>query len=266
MTDPRPRRENRSWRRAGARTLAGMPRRPPDALFAEPRLAACYDTFDGERGDLDHYQAIIAELGARTVIDVGCGTGSLTVRLAADGVAVTGVDPALASLDVARGKPGAEQVEWVHGIAGDLPALGADAAVMTGNVAQVFVEDADWAATLRAIHAALRRGGVLVFESRRPEARAWTQWQAATGTTYLVPGVGRVTARPVRVEVDLPLVTFEDIYLFEDGSTLTSASTLRFRSEQELRESVATAGFAVEEIRQAPDRPGQEYVLIARAH
>ena len=28
----------------------------------------------------------------------------------------------------------------------------------------------------------------------------------------------------------------------------------------------STAGFAVEEIRQAPDRPGQEYVLIARAH
>lgn len=242
-----------------------MSPRPPDALFAEPRLAACYDTFDGERDDLDHYQQILAELGARTVIDVGCGTGSLAVRLAADGVAVTAVDPALASLDVARGKPGAERVMWVLGSAEDLPALGADAAVMTGNVAQVFVDDADWSSTLRALHAALRRGGALVFESRRPEAGAWTRWQAATEATHLVPGVGRVITRPVRLEVDLPLVTFEDAYLFADGTTLTSASTLRFRSEQELRESVTAAGFTVEEIRQAPDRPGQEFVLIARA-
>lgn len=242
-----------------------MPRRPPDPLFAEPRLAACYDTCNGERDDLDHYQELLTELGARTVIDVGCGTGSLSVRLAAGGIAVTGIDPALASLDVARGKPGAERVEWIHGTAEDLPALGAEAAVMTGNVAQVFVEDADWAATLRAVRAALRRGGVLVFESRRPEARAWTQWQAATGTTHLVPGVGRVIVRPVRVEVDLPLVTFEDAYLFQDGSTMTSVSTLRFRSEQELRASVAAAAFTVEEIRQAPDRPGKEFVLIARA-
>ena len=32
----------------------------PDPLFAEPRLAACYDTFDGERDDLTNYRAILA--------------------------------------------------------------------------------------------------------------------------------------------------------------------------------------------------------------
>src|SRR5699024_2979941 len=47
----------------------------PDATYAEPRLAACYDTFAGPRDDLYHYQEILAELGARSVIDVGCGTG-----------------------------------------------------------------------------------------------------------------------------------------------------------------------------------------------
>jgi hypothetical protein len=44
---------------------------------------------------------------------------------------------------------------------------------MTGNVAQVFVTNADWAQALRAIHAALRPRGYLVFETRRPERRAW---------------------------------------------------------------------------------------------
>ncbi|AXK46172.1 class I SAM-dependent methyltransferase [Brachybacterium saurashtrense] len=238
----------------------------PDALFAEPRLAACYDTFDGERDDLDHYQQILAELGARTVIDVGCGTGSLATRLAADGLRVTGVDPALASLEVAQGKPCAGEVRWIHGTAQDLPRLGADAAVMTGNVAQVFLTDQAWAETLQAIRAALRDGGALVFESRRPQRRAWEDWQAETGeSVHDVPGIGRVLSRPRAFEVALPLVTFSDEFRFEDGTVLTSTSTLRWRDETELRDTLADAGFAIEEIREAPDRPGRELVVLARA-
>ena len=238
----------------------------PDALFAEPRLAACYDVFDGERDDLPHYRAILAEHGARSVVDVGCGTGSLATLLAADGLAVTGVDPALASLDVARRKPHAEAVTWRHGTAEDLPPLGADAAVMTGNVAQVFVTDESWAATLRGIRGALRPGGVLVFETRRPGRRAWEEWQADTAETlHEVPGIGPVHQRPTGVEVALPLVTFSDEFRFADGTVLTSTSTLRWRDEAELRDTLAANGFDVEEIREAPDRPGREYVVIARA-
>ncbi|WP_304502249.1 bifunctional 2-polyprenyl-6-hydroxyphenol methylase/3-demethylubiquinol 3-O-methyltransferase UbiG [Brachybacterium sp. FME24] len=238
----------------------------PDALFADPRLAVCYDTFDGDRDDLDHYEAILGELDARTVVDVGCGTGALAVRLAAAGLTVTGVDPALASLDVARTKPAADQVRWIHGTAEDLPTLGADAAVMTGNVAQVFVTDDAWSATLRGIRGALREGGTFVVESRRPERRAWEEWQQeAEEQIWEVSGVGRVVGRPVRFEVDLPLVTFADEFTFADGTTVTSTSTLRFRSELELRTSLGAAGFRVEEIRQAPDRIGREFVVIARA-
>jgi SAM-dependent methyltransferase len=242
------------------------PQPGPDSLYADPRLAACYDVFDGERDDLPHYRAILAEHGARTVVDIGCGTGSLATLLAADGLAVTGIDPALASLDMARAKPGAERVTWLHGTAEELPPLGADAAVMTGNVAQVFLTDEAWSATLRAIRGALRPGGVLVFESRRPERRAWEEWRAETGeTVYEVPGMGTVRQRPTGFEVALPLVTFSDEFVFADGTAVTSTSTLRWRTEEELRTSLEAAGFAVEEIRDAPDRPGREFVVIARA-
>lgn len=242
----------------------------PDPIYADPRLAACYDTFDGSREDLDHYEAILDELGARTVIDVGCGTGSLAVRLAARGLAVTGVDPAAASLDIARGKPGAEQVTWRHGTAEDLPPAGpdggADAAVMTGNVAQVFLEDAAWAATLRGVRGALRPGGWFVVESRRPEVRAWEDWTTAEPPrTVEVPGVGPVTVRPTVFALDLPRVTFGDEFLLPDGTCLESVSTLRFRGEDELRDSLAAARLPVQEIRDAPDRPGREYVILARA-
>jgi len=45
---------------------------------------------------------------------------------------------------------------------------------------------------------------------------------------------------------------------------LTSGSTLRFRGRDELAGSLASAGFVVDEVRDAPDRPGLEFVFIAR--
>jgi 2-polyprenyl-3-methyl-5-hydroxy-6-metoxy-1,4-benzoquinol methylase len=40
------------------------------------------------------------------VLDIGCGTGTFALMLAKRGLEVTGVDPAEASLDVARTKTG----------------------------------------------------------------------------------------------------------------------------------------------------------------
>lgn len=152
----------------------------PDAIFDHPRLAAVYDAFDGHRDDLDPYLDLADELAASVILDVGCGTGSLAVRLAARRRTVVAVDPAEASLEVARLKDGAAKVQWIHGDATALPALSADLAVMTGNVAQVFLTDENWERALRGIGAALRPGGHLVFETRRPGYRAWQEWAADT--------------------------------------------------------------------------------------
>jgi len=72
----------------------------PDALFAEPKLAEIYDLLDSpDRPDLAPYLAIADEFHAHSVIDLGCGTGTLACRLAALGKEVIGIDPAAASLD-----------------------------------------------------------------------------------------------------------------------------------------------------------------------
>ncbi len=120
-----------------------------------------------------------AEFGARSVLDIGCGTGTHPCLLASRGFAVTGLDPALASLDVARSKPFADRVHWVHGTVAALPPLRVDLATMTGNVAQVFLSDAEWAEVLGAAFAALRPGGRLVFETRDPARKAWLEWTRA---------------------------------------------------------------------------------------
>ncbi|MET1059151.1 MAG: class I SAM-dependent methyltransferase [Nocardioides sp.] len=235
----------------------------PDALFSDPRLARLYDAFDGARDDLTAYLGLAAELDADRVLDVGCGTGTLALMLAAKGRRVTGLDPAEASLAVARAKPGADAVTWLLGDATTLPPLQVDLAVMTGNVAQVLLTDDDWVATLRGLHAAVRPAGHLVLETRRPERRAWEEWGRET-VRRTVDGVGEVALRTEVTEVRPPLVSFRHSYAFPDGELLHSDSTLRFRGPDEMEASLAVHGFVTREVREAPDRPGLEHVFVAR--
>lgn len=238
-----------------------------DAVFDEPRLAAIYDALDPDRSDLVAYLDMVEEFGARSVLDLGCGTGVFALLLADRRIRVIGVDPSRASLDVARAKPGAERVTWIHGDASDIPpTVAVDAVTMTANVAQVFLTDAGWLATLAAVRAALRPGGRLIFEARDPSRRAWEGWtEELTRSTTDIPGVGRVTEWVQVTDVDGELVTFESPNVFEaDGAIITSRSTLRFRSREAIEASLLTSGFIVDEVRDAPDRPGRELVFVAR--
>jgi SAM-dependent methyltransferase len=238
----------------------------PDAIFADPRLARIYDALDEDRSDLEAYAAMTAEFCAVSVLDVGCGTGTFACLLAGRGLDVTGVDPAAASLEVARAKPGADAVRWLRGDATSLPPMRADLATMTGNVAQVFVTDDEWAATLRCVHSALRPGGRLVFETRDPAAQAWLGWTREQRYTRAeIRGVGPVQSWDELTEVCGQLVSFRSVFVFEaDGTVLTSNSTLRFRERDEIAESLDAHGYGLEEVREAPDRPGLEFVFIAR--
>lgn len=240
--------------------------RMADPIFGEPRLAQIYDPLDPDRSDLDAYLAIAREFGAQSILDLGCGTGTFACLLARHGFTVTAVDPAAASLDVARTKPGADQVRWVHGYATDLPPLEVDLVTMTANVAQVFLTDEDWAATLRAAYDALLPGGRLVFESRNPAAKAWLKWDRERSYRVTsIPGVGTVETWVDLTAVSGETVSFRWTFVFaSDGARLTSESTLRFRDRDELAASLTAVGYQVDEVREAPDRPGREMVFIAR--
>ena len=78
-------------------------------------------------------------------------------------------------------------------------------------------------------------------------------------------GVGLVEPWEEVTDVSGELVTFRSMTAFRDDDVvLESTSMLRFRERREVEASLADAGFELQEVRDAPDRPGRELVFLAR--
>ena len=72
--------------------------------YQSPQIAAIYDMANPMAEDAAFYISL-AGPPSRSVLDLGCGTGTLCCALVQRGHWVTGVDPAAAMLAVARSKP-----------------------------------------------------------------------------------------------------------------------------------------------------------------
>ena len=217
--------------------------------FEDPRLVAVYDAEYVWGWDDDFFMALLAERSAPRVLDFGCGTGRLALGMAAAGHEVTGVDPARASLDAARRKPGADRVRWIEGSAEVLPLRAYEAALLTSHVSQFLVDDRQWSRALRALRSSLVPGGRLIFDSRDPVRRHWDRWNPVDSRrTVVMPDGSPVETWTEVTAVDGALVSFCQHYVFTEGNHLISTATMRFRSEEELRSDVEGAGFDVDRV------------------
>lgn len=125
------------------------------ATPVEPLSAAAYDAwYETPRGRWigeTEYRLILALLDLRpgaTVLDVGCGTGWFTRRLAADGMTVTGLDNDARSLAFARQRC-ADRITYVEGDACALPFADAAFDAVVSITALCFIEA--WPAALAEI-------------------------------------------------------------------------------------------------------------------
>jgi SAM-dependent methyltransferase len=169
--------------------------------------------------------------------------------LAAQDRDVIGVDPAGPMLAYARRQPGADQVRWVEGDSSALGTPSADLMIMTGNVAQVFLDDAAWATTLRDAHAALRSGGHLAFETRNPDDRAWERWNPETTFARFDSPHGPVETWLEVEGTDDGRVSLAGYNRFlATGEVVVAREELRFRDLGELTATLIGAGFAVEQV------------------
>jgi ubiquinone/menaquinone biosynthesis C-methylase UbiE len=100
---------------------------------------------------------------AGTIVDVGAGTGSFAIALAAarPDAAVLAIDGDADVLERARRKPGADRVEWRKGLAGALPLATGQADVIVMSLLLHHLEPDPKRAALTDARAALRPGGWL---------------------------------------------------------------------------------------------------------
>ncbi|MFI9813300.1 class I SAM-dependent methyltransferase [Saccharothrix variisporea] len=127
--------------------------------------------------------AVVAEFGlgrSDVVVDLGCGTGQLTVPFARRVRAAVGVDPEPDMLAAARRAADVPNVSWVLGADTDLAALGP----AVGPVGAVTIGQAlhwmDHERLFRTVHPLVRPGGgVAVFTNGTPLWLQDTEWSRA---------------------------------------------------------------------------------------
>ncbi|WP_432967345.1 class I SAM-dependent methyltransferase [Dactylosporangium sp. CA-233914] len=232
-------------------------------------FAAAYDQLNPDDDDYRFYAALADELGVTRVIDLGCGTGTLTRLLASRGRAAVGIDPDPDMIRVARQRSGGEHVDWRLGFSDCADTGSADFAVMSGHVAQVFRDDDAWSRTLRDLHRALLPNGTLTFESRNPGAHAWEQWTRQATLRTLDTVEGPVEFWHETAWVSLPLVAYDTFTRNpRTGEQAANRDILAFRDVPVLVDSLETAGFSVShqygDWQRTPLSPGsREIILVA---
>jgi predicted TPR repeat methyltransferase len=177
--------------------------------------------------------------GARHVVDLGVGTGDLAAALARRGYAVTGVDCSAPMLGVAHAKLQAAGVvatlllQDIRTLALDEPA---DAAVCVYTVLNQLTDDGDLARTFRAVRAALRPGGVFVFELNLPAAydRYWTGTERVPAGDAVITRTHRRAAGSALVEADVTIV--------RAGAEVHDRIAQRVYSDEEVRDALAATG------------------------
>ena len=215
----------------------------PCTAYAHPRLAATYDIANPPTGDYDFYVKLAGDKPL-TILDMGSGTGRLSLKLAARGHRVTGADPAPGMMLAARAKPGAEAVTWVAGDAANLAlATRFDLIVMTGHVFQVFLEDAEIVGALSNLRRHLAPGGRIAFETRNPAVREWETWTPElTREQIVVPDIGPVTVHYDMTGADDRFVHFETHYDFGGGDIVVAPTTLRLMDQPTLARLLDESG------------------------
>ena len=138
------------------------------AKSAQQFYAETYDTCVGDwPGEVAFYSQIArqrVEHEGGSILELGCGTGRITTRLAQEGFSVVGLDASAEMLHVARTKaadPG--RVRWVLA---DMRSFDLeetfDLVLIPGHSFQFMITPDDQAACLRSIRNHLAPGGTLV--------------------------------------------------------------------------------------------------------
>lgn len=157
-------------------------------MGAYEALAASYDRLTNDvdyEATVAFYREILEDEGLcpRTAVDLACGTGSVSVLLAKQGLRVIGVDMSEEMLTVAQQKadgltnPPRFVCQKLQNLA--LP-RGVDLAVCALDSLDYITNPEDCAEAIRRVYRALNPGGIFIFDVNTPE-----KLRAMDGQVYL---------------------------------------------------------------------------------
>jgi SAM-dependent methyltransferase len=227
-----------------------MTSRPNCSEFSNPRLVALYETLNPFGDDSEFFCKQAKKSAAKTIIDLGCGTGLLTVELAKRGHRMTGIEPSEAMLAIARAKPFADQVKWIQGSFEQMDGLQADMVLMTSHVAQFFLDEREWRAMLQAAYKALNPSGHLVFDIRQPTNPPFAGWPTQDNRRkFENTAAGTVEWWFELLGLDNKRVRYELHYFFvRSGDKIVSVNEVAFRAQDEIAEALSNGGFEIKTI------------------
>lgn len=146
-------------------------------MDAYKALAFSYDRLTNDvpyEAVVDFYGQILAREGLRprTAVDLACGTGSVAILFARQGLQVTGVDMAADMLTVACQK--AEEMEnrplfVCQALQQLCLPRGVDLAVCALDSLDYITDPADCKEAIRRVYKALNPGGIFIFDVNTPE-------------------------------------------------------------------------------------------------
>ena len=146
-------------------------------MGAYEALAASYDRLTNDvdyKATVAFYREILAAEGLRprTAVDLACGTGSVSVLLAKQGLRVIGVDMSEEMLTVAQQKADGlkNPPRFVCQRLQNLTlSRGVDLAVCALDSLDYITVPADCAEAIRRVYRALNPGGIFIFDVNTPE-------------------------------------------------------------------------------------------------
>ena len=133
------------------------------------RWSKIYDAEDNALIALDTpmVEALVGDVRNLDLADLGCGSGRHSLRLAARGARVTGLDFSEGMLGLARAKPGAERIRFVqHDLARPLPLADASFDVVLSALVLDHIVDPE--AFFRECRRICRPAGAVVLSTMHP--------------------------------------------------------------------------------------------------
>ena len=225
----------------------------PDNLeeFSDPPN---YDIEEGERSAarIAFYRDLAKTVGG-PVLEIACGSGLVTIPIAAQGLDITGVDLSRPMLGHARKK--AEQqnlnIRWVEADARSFD-LGAQYQFiyLTGNAFQAFLRREDQEALLASVRRHLAPDGVFAFETRNPSGHDLTdQPQEEFDQSYTSVEGYQVSVSSIQTYDPIAQVIYWTSYRrWNDGArdhTKETHIACRFTHPQELKSLLHYNGFQI---------------------